>query len=68
MNVKCTAVIDNPQERELFIKKVKCLGVKTEVYGTTVAAEYIGYNNGLYTVLLSTFEDEPRHTIDIRNY
>lgn len=65
MHVKCSAVIDNPDERELFIKKVKCLGVKMNVVGTYVYAEYLGYNNGLYTVLVNTFEEQTRHTINV---
>ena len=68
MKINCTAIIDNPEQRELFIKKVKCLGVKVEVIGNIVKAEYIGYNQGLTEVLISTYEDQPRCSIKINHH
>lgn len=68
MHVKCSTVIDNPEEKELFIKKVKCLGVKVEVIGNIVKAEYIGYNNGLTEVLLNTYEENSRSEIEIHSH
>lgn len=68
MRINCCTVIDNPDERELFIKKVKCLGVKVEVIGSSVKAEYIGYNQGLSEVLINTYEEQPRCEIKINNH
>lgn len=68
MHVKCSTVIDNPEEKELFIKKVKCLGVKVVVLGNIIKAEYIGYNKGLIEVLLSTYEENSRSEIEIHKH
>lgn len=65
MNIKCSVVIDNPDDRELFIKKVKCLGVKVDVLGSIVKAEYLGYNKGLSEVLINTYEEQPRAEIHV---
>lgn len=68
MKINCTAIIDNPEQRELFIKKVKCLGVKVEVIGSIVKAEYIGYNKSLTEVLISTYEGQSRCSIKINHH
>lgn len=68
MRINCETVIDNPDDRELFIKKVKCLDVKVEEIGSIVRAEYIGYNQGLSEVLLNTFEEQPRSSIKINHH
>ena len=65
MRVKCTTVIDNLEERERFVKRLKSLGVSPKVYGDTVCVEYTGCNKVKYDMLIDTFEDRTRHTIDV---
>lgn len=68
MRIKCSVIIDNPEYREYFLKKVTCLGVKVEVTGNIIKAEYVGYNQGLSEVLINTFETEPRSTIRVSTH
>lgn len=64
MRVKCTAIIDNPGERERFLKKLKGLGLKPSVVGNMIYIEYTGYNKTKHDIIVDVFEDRTRHTIE----
>lgn len=67
MRIICSATIDNPQEREQFIKQLIQLGIKPEVSNANVFIEYIGYNEARYDAVIKLFEEKHRHRINIRN-
>lgn len=64
MIVKCSAIIDNPEERKQFVKKLKGLGLSPKVDGTNVFIEYKGYNKTKHNIIIDVFEERTRHTID----
>ena len=67
MRIVCSTTIDNPREKELFIKQLKSLGVKPEVSNTYVFIEYIGFNEIRYDNIIKLFEEKHRSSIKIRN-
>lgn len=67
MRIICSAVIDNPKEKEIFIKQLESLGVKPEVSNNYVFIEYIGYNEIRYDNIIKLFEEKNRSSIKIRN-
>lgn len=67
MRITCSATIDNPHEREQFIKQITQLGIKPEVSNANVFIEYIGYNETRYEAVIKLFEEKHRHHINIRN-
>ena len=67
MRIVCSTTIDNPREKELFIKQLKSLGVKPEVSNNYVFIEYIGFNEIRYDNIIKLFEEKHRSSIKIRN-
>lgn len=64
MRVKCSAIIDNPEERKQFVKKLKGLGLSPTVVGNNVFIEYKGYNKAKHDIIIDVFEERTMHTID----
>lgn len=67
MRIVCSAIIDNPREKEIFIKQLESLGVKPEISNNYVFIEYIGYNEIRYDNIIKLFEEKHRNSIKIRN-
>lgn len=64
MTLKCSATISGKDEREQFIAKIQQLGLTPNVAQDTVFVRYEGYNRALCEVVIETFEDQKRHSID----
>lgn len=67
MRIVCSVTIDNPKEKEMFIKQLETLGVKPEVSNNYVFIEYIGFNEVRYDNIIKLFEEKNRSSIKIRN-
>ena len=60
MKVICSAVVDNPQQKENLCQCVEILGGVPKCSGDTVCVEYEGYNAEKFIEL---FEHYVRHEI-----
>lgn len=64
MTLNCSAIIDNPDEKDHFTKQLEALGIKPTVIGNTVCVEYKGYNRVRFNSIIEAFESKNRHSID----
>lgn len=65
MKIVCTAIIDNPESRAKFFSQVDSLDANVYTVGSGVYAVYDGDDTEIRESLVSLFECEPRHTINI---
>lgn len=64
MILRCSAIIDNPDEMRSFADSIRRLGLKPIVTKNTVSVEYEGYNMVRCGRIIEAFENCKRHSID----